>query len=330
LDRTERFYKIELLIRTRGSVSFADLMAELEVSRATLKRDLDYLRTRMAAPIVYDRDSNGYRFEQTSGRGAQRREPAHELPGVWFSEREIHALLSMHQLIEGLDTTGTLGRHLQPMLDKLHGMLGSDAADARELMKRVKIVQAARRPVPGKVFELLASALLERKRVALDYFARSKQSESQRVVSPLRLVHYRNTWYLDAWCHASEGLRRFAVDAIRSAQLQPQRAKDVAMRTVEAELDAGYGVYTGRDLKVASLLFSPTAARWVANEQWHAKQELQTLADGSLRMRLPYADDTELLMDLMRQGAEVKVESPADLRRKLVERLQAAAAQYGK
>jgi predicted DNA-binding transcriptional regulator YafY len=102
------------------------------------------------------------------------------------------------------------------------------------------------------------------------------------------------------------------------------------MRTVEAELDAGYGVYTGRDLKVASLLFSPTAARWVANEQWHAKQELQTLADGSLRMRLPYADDTELLMDLMRQGAEVKVESPADLRRKLVERLQAAAAQYGK
>jgi len=55
LDRTERFYRIELLIRTRGCVSFADLMGELGVSRATLKRDLEYLRARMDAPIVYDR-----------------------------------------------------------------------------------------------------------------------------------------------------------------------------------------------------------------------------------------------------------------------------------
>ena len=71
MDRTERFYRIEMLIRSRGSVPFVDLMDELEVSRATLKRDLEYLRSRMDAPIVYDRDSNGYRFDATEHGGAR-------------------------------------------------------------------------------------------------------------------------------------------------------------------------------------------------------------------------------------------------------------------
>jgi predicted ArsR family transcriptional regulator len=71
MDRTERFYRIELLIRSRGSVTFAALMEDLEVSRATLKRDLEYLRTRLDAPIVYDRDSNGYRFQQGARRAAR-------------------------------------------------------------------------------------------------------------------------------------------------------------------------------------------------------------------------------------------------------------------
>eukprot|EP01036_Dinobryon_divergens_P011097 gene11097-14910_t len=55
-----------MLIRSRGGVSFEALQEELEVSRATLKRDLQYLRDRLGAPIVYDREANGYRFEAAS------------------------------------------------------------------------------------------------------------------------------------------------------------------------------------------------------------------------------------------------------------------------
>jgi predicted DNA-binding transcriptional regulator YafY len=99
MDRTERFYKIEMLIRNRGCVSFAELMGELGVSRATLKRDLEYLRARMDAPIVYDRFDNGYKLDADP---RDQRQVKHELPGVWFSEREIHALLTMHQLIQRL------------------------------------------------------------------------------------------------------------------------------------------------------------------------------------------------------------------------------------
>jgi predicted DNA-binding transcriptional regulator YafY len=75
MTKTARVYKIEMLIRNRGHVSFQALLDELEVSPATLKRDLDYLKDQLGAPIEYDRFLNGYRF------GEEYRGQKHELPG---------------------------------------------------------------------------------------------------------------------------------------------------------------------------------------------------------------------------------------------------------
>ena len=328
MSKTERFYKIELLIRNRGSVSFVELMDELGVSRATLKRDLEYLRERLDAPIVYDRDSNGYRFEAVS---RDRQQVRHELPGLWFSEREIHALLTMHQLIEGLDEGGVLARHLQPLLDKLHGMLGASDAESREMVKRVKVMSAARRPVPAKHFEVIGGALSRRLRVHLLYWVRSRREMTERTVSPQRLVHWRNTWYLDAWCHATDALRRFALDAIREADLVASpRAKDVALKTIEGELDAGYGAFSGAKVRTlwATLEFTPEAAQWVRHEQWHPQQESKLHSDGSLTLRVPYTDATELAMDVLRHGEQVRVAAPAALAAAVKASLQRAAARY--
>jgi predicted DNA-binding transcriptional regulator YafY len=326
MDRTERFYKIELLLRGRGCVSFEALRAELDVSPATLKRDLQYLRDRLAAPIVYDRFDNGYRFEAGAGTPGGRR----ELPGLWFSEKEIHALLTMHQLLAGLDDEGVLSRHLQPMMDKLQGMLGTDEGEARELMRRVKLISTARRRVPSRCFELLGSALVQRKRVGLRYFKRSDRSLSVREVSPQRLVNYRNTWYLDAWCHASEGLRRFALDAVQEARPLETRARHVAVKDLEAELDAGYGIYggAGAKLKWATLLFQPDAAQWVAQEEWHAQQKACWLDDGRYELQVPYSDPTELSMDILRHGDSVEVVGDKALVASIGERLKKAARLY--
>jgi predicted DNA-binding transcriptional regulator YafY len=323
MDRTERFYKIELLLRSRGCVPFDTLLAELAVSPATLKRDLQYLRDRLAAPIVYDRFDNGYRFESSAA-------PRQELPGMWFSEKEIHALLTMHQLLAGLDDDGVLSRHLAPMMDRLQGMLGADESEARELMRRVKVISTARRRVPSRHFELLGSALVQRKRVWLRYFKRSDRSTSEREVSPQRLVNYRNTWYLDAWCHASDGLRRFALDAVQEAKALDGKARHVAVKDLESELDAGYGIYGGGGAKVkwAVLRFSAEAAQWVANEEWHAQQKARWLDDGHYELQVPYSDPTELAMDILRHGDSVQVMGDKALVASIGERLEKAARLY--
>ena len=339
MSNTERFYKIELLLRSRGCVSFAALRAELGVSPATLKRDLQYLRQRLAAPIDYDPIANGYRFAAgPAGPTGERAAPRHELPGLWFSEHEIHAMLTMHQLLAGLDDDGVLARHLQPMLDKLRGMLGTNDAAARELMRRVKVIGTARRRVPSRHFELFGSALLQRRRLAIRYFKRSDRSTSEREVSPQRLVNYRSTWYLDAWCHASEGLRRFALDAVREATLVDARAKNVSVRDLEAALDAGYGIYGGGGAKVkwATLVFTAEAAQWVANEEWHPQQKARWLDGGPgsaaderrYELQVPYSDPTELAMDILRHGDSVVVTGDKALAALIAKRLRSAVARY--
>jgi predicted DNA-binding transcriptional regulator YafY len=326
MDRTERFYRIELLIKRQAGVSFDQLLSELEVSPATLKRDLQYLRDRMDAPIVYARDENVYRF--ADGAAAAANGGPSTRPGVWFSEKELHALLTMHQLIAGLDDGGVLGRHLQPLLDKLHGMLGATGDEAQALMRRVRIVNPAKRAVASRWFEEAVSAVLSRRRLSISYYTRSKRSESERVLSPQRLLHYRNTWYLDAWCHASEGLRRFALDAVRAAKVLDEPARELPMPEVEKALDQGYGIFGGAQLRWATLHFSAEAAQWVAQEEWHPQQQSKPQADGSLRMRIPYSDSTELVMDVLRHGPNVRVVSPPELVDEVRGRLQATLASY--
>lgn len=301
MTKTARVYRIEMLIKARGHVSFKELLEELEVSPATLKRDLEYLRDRLGAPIEYDRELNGYRLEQAS------RGPRHELPGLWFSERELHSLLVMHQLLNELDGQGTLSRHLQPLLDRVHEMLGANQAEAADVVRRVRIISPARRPVPAGLFERLGEALVQRQRLRMRYLTRGRGEMGEREVSPQRLVHYRHTWYLDAWCHRSEGLRRFALDAIAQAEATGTRAKEVPLRQVQAAMDAGYGIYAGAQRHWVTLQFAPQAAPWVSREQWHPEQQGRWLDDGRYELRVPYADPTELAMDILRHAGDVHV-----------------------
>lgn len=303
MGRTERVYTIERLIRQRGQVSFRALRDALEVSPATLKRDLDYLRDRLGAPIEYDRFVNGYRF------GPQRTGQRHELPGLWFSERELYALLMANQLLGELDAEGIISRHLTPLLDRIHQLLGSDDVDANWLVRRVKIISPAKRAVPMQFFELLGEALVRRRRLHLRYLTRARGEVGERDISPQRLVHYRHTWYVDAWCHSRERLLRFALDAIEDARLLDGRAKEVALRVVESEMDGGYGVYAGARAQWVTLLFEPQAAQWVSREQWHPRQRGLRLPDGRYRLEVPYTDPTELAMDILRHAGDVTIEA---------------------
>jgi len=320
MDRTERFYKIEQLIRSRGCVSFAALIEALEVSPATLKRDLAYLRERLDAPIEYDAGENGYRF------GQQWRGGKHELPGVWFNEAELHALLTMQQMLAGLDEQGVVGRHLQPMFDKITGMLGVDVAEADELRRRVKLIGTARRRMASDSFETVGSAVVKRRRLAIRYRKKRDGASSEREVSPQRLVHHRHAWYLDAWCHASNAYRRFALDGIEAATLLDAEARAVPLAELEAELDQGYGIFAGGTPREAELLFSAEAAAWVSREEWHPAQRSEFLPDGRWRLCLPYVDDTELLMDLLRHAGQVEVVAPAALREGYAQRLRQAVS----
>jgi len=321
MDRTERFHLIDMMLASPEVATFERLQTRLEVSRATLKRDLEYLRNRLNAPIIWDRETRGYRYGKSKAVGAQ-----YELPGLWFSAEEIHALLTMQHLLANLDAGGLLGPHIQPLMARLTGLLGSGRHPAEEVRKRIKLIPLAARRVPLDQFAALGSALLRRKRLLVSYYAKSNDAVSERELSPQRLVHYRENWYLDAWCHLRKGLRSFAVDGVRHAEILDTPAREVAENTLDAMLGAGYGIFSGRKLTWAKLRFSPERARWVALEQWHPKQRGKLQKDGAYVLEMPYADDRELVMDILRHVPEVEVLEPVELREKVIEKLRVGLA----
>jgi hypothetical protein len=78
----------------------------------------------------------------------------------------------------------------------------------------------------------------------------------------------------------------------------------------------------------ATLVFQPRAAQWVRREQWHPRQRGAWRDDGCYVLEVPYADETELLMDVPRHGDQVEVIQPGALREAVQRRFAAALATY--
>ncbi len=319
MERTERFYRMEQLLRERKSVSRETFLKELEVSPATFKRDLEYLRDRFKAPIEWDQDSRGYKLDPNA--------PQFELPGLWFSPAETYALLTMQHLLETLQP-GLLTPHVKPLLERLRAVMDKGDHSAKEVERRIHVLQQAARKAKLGHFETVAAAVLKRKRLAIRYYNRERDEESERAISPQHLVHYRGNWYVDAWCHKAEAVRSFALDAIRAAQMLDEKAKDVPKAELDEHFQSGYGIFAGKHVQWAKLRFTPARARWVSSEDWHPKQKTRYEPDGSYVLEVPYSDDRELLMDILKFGADVEVLAPAGLRTIVRDTLKAAAKRY--
>ena len=318
MDRSERFYKINAMLRARRSVPLQDFTAALEVSVATFKRDLEYLRDRFGMAILWDRACHGYRLDPDS--------PHHELPGLWFNSSEIYALLAMHHLLANLDP-GLLAPHIKPLQDRIQALIKKDDHSFEEVARRVRLLPMAARGIEPASFQTIAQALLARRRLRIVHYHRARNEETERDISPQRLVHYRDNWYLDAWDHGKNALRVFSVDAIRRAAMLNVKAREISDKTLDAELGRGYGIFAGRKTQWARLRFTVERARWITREQWHPKQKGYE-KDGAYILEVPYSDDRELLMDILKYGPDVEVIAPASLRHEVAERLRMAAQRY--
>lgn len=319
MDRTERFYKIQAMLKRQRGVTMRELQDTLAVSRSTLCRDLDYLRDRLGVPIAWHPKLQSYRLD---GQDKQ------ELPGIWFSEREIHALLSMMALIDQLEPAGLLAPRIAPLKERLNKLLEEGTGSAREAVKRIRIIPMAQRPVAAELFQTLVDALIHRKRLSIQHLGRRTGQTTERDVSPQRLIYYRDNWYLDAFCHLRDDLRSFALDAIETAQPSDKPAVSVDEQTLKAYFEDSYGIFNGKPNKVAILKFSPFRAQWVAREIWHPQQTGQLLSDGSYQLEIPYRMDAELIQEILKEGAEVEVLAPLDLRQKVAHLIDLAQKRY--
>jgi predicted DNA-binding transcriptional regulator YafY len=276
----------------------------------------------MHAPIVFDHDNEAYTFDPKVADSE-----LWQLPGLWFTADELHALLTMDRLLGDLQP-GVLSQLIGPLRKRLKGLLESGEHSAEEIARRIRILSMGSRRVASGHFRALTTALLTRRRLRIRHQRRQDGELLEREVSPQRLVHYRDNWYLDAWCHKRQALRTFGVDAIETAIVTDKDAKDIGDDTLERHLASGYGIFAGTATQEAVLQFGSASARWVSRETWHPEQVGTPQLDGTFILRFPYAQEPELVMDILKYGADVLVLAPPALRSAVAARLRAAAAQY--
>jgi len=313
MSQMERIYKLDRMFRRKNPPPKREILETFEISLAQFKRDLEYMRNRLGAPVTFDMEAGGYKYTSEE----------FNLPGLWFTEREVYSLLVMHSLLDQLQP-GIVREQLGPFRDRLRALLGKSGRGAQSILERIQVSPVPQRPVDPEHFQAICDATLRRRKLRMRYYSRSRGVEGDRIVSPQRVIYYRGNWYLDAWCHEKEAMRRFAVDAVRLASVQEEPALEVAA----AAGQQGYGIFSGPAENTAVLLFDPEAARWVAEEEWHPQQRASALPDGGLRLEVPYSNPQEIIMDILRHGPHVEVVSPASLRSAVAEQHSQAAEKY--
>jgi len=321
MSKVERLYHLHnILNQRRTPISRHDLMERLECSQATLYRLVAELRDFLGAPLEQDADNRGFYYDRSY-------EQPFELPGIWISPAELQALLTARQVLGNVQK-GLLEDELDSLKGRISSLLQQKGVEAEEEQSRIHIQAVAGRPVPDHLFQDVMGALLGRQQLHIRYHGRRKDDISERQISPQRLTQYRNSWYLDAFCHNADGLRSFALERISGQALLDEDAKEVPDEVLAAHFDSAYGIFSGPAEHTAKLKFTPEMSRWVAEEQWHPDQQGGFDQHGTWMLEIPFSSPRELVMDILRYGPEVEVISPGFLRDAVAESARQTVARY--
>jgi proteasome accessory factor C len=325
MDKLHRITELKRILQNRRTpITLRQLTEQMQCSESTARRMLHSFRDDFGAPLGFDRRRGGWYLANAAPEGTN------ELPGLWFTTAELHALLAARELLSQLGPS-PLAAETAAIRAGIERLLAQRGIAPADITQRVRLQAPGMRPCPGDTFALITRALFERRRLRVRYLPRGRPTaadEPPRDISPQRLTWLNGRWFIDNWCHHAKDLRRFAIERIQTAELLPDPAEDLPQADLDARLDSAYGSFTGPPTATAILRFTPERARWVAEEQWHHHQQASWLPDGRCQLTVPYARPDELLMEILKYGPDCEVIAPPELRAAALERLRGALGVY--
>ena len=323
MDKWEKVVLLHRALKTcKYCIPLKTILTELECSEATFHRIRGFMQSRLGAPIVFDRTYGGYCYDAAESG-------PFELPGLWFTRKEIEALLSLDYAVEAMQG-GFFRDILSPVKSRFEPILKAQDTRIDVLRDRIKIIPIQSRPIDEAIFRVVAGAVVRPRRIRIEHSKLSEEGPTARTISPQTLVRYRDNWYVDAYCHLRQELRTFALDRLTKAETAPGKHHRVSRQQREDFFASAYGIFTGPADKKAVIDFTGTAAREVSRETWHPKQEGKWLDEKTYRLTLPYGHSRELIMDILRWGEWAEVKGPKELRKETGKTIKSAIKKYGK
>lgn len=306
LERVYSFHQDLLQQRYPNATTLVD---RFEISLATARRDIAYLRDRLMAPLAFDSRRNGFYYTENDFSL-----PFNESPKITL----LLGMLNRFAEQAGLRDLPEV-RQLEK---KLSSMLSADHA---KLIKSLYCEWIEVESIDTGVFSSIFEAVVNQQAITIDYLT-AGATGSSRCIEPQRLCNYQGRWYLLAHCRLRQGLRMFHISRITRAV--PTREKITFLAGLEKSyLQSSFGIFKGGSIETAEILFTGTAAELVRHQHWHRDQQIEETEIGLL-LRLPVSDDREIAMKVLQYGSLARVLAPKRLQIKVAREIQAMTALY--
>ncbi|WP_410622425.1 helix-turn-helix transcriptional regulator [Amycolatopsis sp. cmx-8-4] len=309
--RADRLVATLLLMQTRGRVTAGELAAELEVSVATARRDLEALSA--AGVPVYPQPGRGGGWQLVGGART-------DLSGL--TSREAQALF----LLAG--PAAAIAPEVKSALRKLMGALpGTFRADAEAAADAVVVDQAGwgeRPKARPPMVEALRDAVIARRKVRLTYAGRET---SERLVDLWGLVDKDDVWYLVAG--TGKGRRTFRVDRITAAEptdAVADRPSDLELARVWEEVVEE--VEKRRSPLTADVVLDRRYLRVLRDRFGRHCELIGELPGDRVRVRVAAPAPIMIAQELAGWGALVEVEGPESVRAELARLGSELVARY--
>lgn len=298
----ERYLWFDAEIRKNRYPNATSLAEEFEISNRQARRNIDFMRYSLEAPLVYDPARRGYAYESEFS-----------LPELPLGQRETLAVLLAGNLLEASDS-GYISKAIQRFGRRLFQEHSEIGISERRIRKCFSAIWHGHAPCRGAVFRHVSRALLTSRLLSITYHSPLNDRVSRRYIEPHHLQHYMGSWVLLAWCRLRHDWRRFYLSRMSHATPLEEvftRRSPSAWRPL---LYRGFGIFQAAEVFPVRILFFPHIARWVREQIWHPDQEMEEQADGSLVLTVPVADLREIKMKVLQFGAEARVLEPSELR----------------
>lgn len=314
----ERMLKIHDELRRDTLVNCTKLMADLEVSRKTIVRDIAFMRDRLELPIEFDARIQAYRYTS----------PVTSFPTVNVTEGELLALLVAQRALQQYRGT-PFHRQLEVAFEKLAGGLRDRISfSPADELRAVSFKNIGLGKTDLAVFNSLSGAVLRQEEITFDYRKPGDAKKTIRRVQPYHLANRENSWYLIGFDLERKALRTFALPRIASVAIMSKNFARPADFSPEKFFASALGVLGGTGDYRVVIRFAPSVAERVREREWHESQEMRELTGGRLELTLRLGALVEVEQWILGWGAAAEVMSPPQLRASIHQTAAALAAMY--
>lgn len=301
----ERYYWFHGQVKAGRHPNARKLSEKFEVSEKQAQRDIEFMRDRLEAPLVYNPERRGYELE----------EDGYELPPIWFREDELLALCLALRLASTLPDL-KLKKSLHELLEKFLAFRFLDSVPTlTDMQKKVSVKNVEYYRVDETTFRKVVGALFRNAPLKISYYTPHKHEVTERVVQPLHLFCYMGSWHLIAFCTLKKELRDFALSRIRRMEIISQPvALPKTLPSLKDYIRKNFGLMSGEESLEICLRFMPEVSSWISEQVWFSGQEMRPNEDGSICLKFPVADFREIRREILKYGSFVEVLAPQELR----------------